>query len=361
LDPYLIGVFAFIHAAYHLNAIANGIWFHRKALRKESVSALPSISVLVPARNEEGNLPRLVRSFQAQNHPDAELIVYDDLSEDATWTIIQQFQSNRISGIKGSELPQGWVGKVHACYQLSLSATGRVFLFLDADTEFLSPSALKRMCERFAHRPDSTILTGMTLLRGKGQLIVSMVGNLILSAIPWWLEKRVPFAFLSGVNGQCWMIEKTDYRKFEPHLHVKGEVLEDIKIGRYLHGKGLVPVLDDVRKDVAVYMYTGFFDAWKGFQKNISSMLGNSALSSLAVLTIYAAVFCYAPFVNIWFLVSMYVLKNTTDRITHQPWLVTLLTPLSHLLTILISLDSIIKRSRGRIQWKGRIIGASNE
>lgn len=349
-------ILAAIHGALIINAIGNLMWFRRTKSKTHAAEPLPKVSVLVPARNEEHRLPRLIQSFNQQNHPDAELIVYDDLSSDGTWTIIAASENERISGLRGTALPEGWIGKVNACYQLSLKASGKVLLFIDADTEFQSPEALEGMCRRFEARPTGTMLTGMTLLKGRGQLIVTMVGNLILACIPWWLGKHMPFPGLSAVNGQCWMIETKDYRRLEPHVFAKNEVLEDVMIGRYLHKQGLIPLLDDVRSELAVYMYSSFGEAWKGFRKNSAAALGSSTLISSITLLIYFLVFVVAPFFSIWFLLSMYFLKWITDRSTNQSFVVTLLSPVSYLLTILIGIDSIITRSRGRIEWKGRTI-----
>jgi glycosyltransferase involved in cell wall biosynthesis len=351
----LLWIIALIHGSLFVNAIANLFRFRRIRF-KSFAGNLPKVSVLVPARNEAENLPRLLSSFAIQDHPNAELIVYDDLSEDGTWDIIVSHQKETIKGLQGTELPERWVGKVHGCYQLSLAATGRVFLFIDADTEFREPGSLQAMCRRFEARPESTILTGMTLLKGEGQLIVTMVGNLILACIPWWLGKNLPSSRLSAVNGQCWMIDQDDYRRLEPHRYVKDQVLEDVMIGRYLYRQGLIPLLDDVRQDLAVYMYRSFWEAWKGFRKNTAAALGESTLVSTLTLVVYFVLFFVAPFSNIWFLVSMYGLKWITDRTTDQPWTVTLLAPISYFLTILIGVDSIITRSRGRIEWKGRNI-----
>ncbi|MDA1027698.1 MAG: glycosyltransferase family 2 protein [Bacteroidetes bacterium] len=349
-------VLAAIHGALIVNAIGNLMRFRHAKSKPYAAGPLPKISVLVPARNEEHHLPRLIQSFNLQDHPNAELIVYDDLSSDDTWSIISASENERVSGLRGTALPEGWVGKVHACYQLSLKASGKVLLFIDADTEFQSPEALQRMCRRFETRPTSTILTGMTLLKGRGQLIVTMVGNLILACIPWWLGKHMPFHQLSAVNGQCWMIETKDYRRLEPHVFAKNEVLEDVMIGRYLHKRGLIPLLDDVRSELAVYMYSSFGEAWKGFRKNSAAALGSSTWISSITLLIYFLIFVAAPFFNIWFLFSIYALKWITDQSTNHSFIVTLLTPFSYLLTILIGIDSIFTRSRGRIEWKGRTI-----
>ncbi|MDA0875268.1 MAG: glycosyl transferase family 2, partial [Bacteroidetes bacterium] len=235
-------------------------------------------------------------------------------------------------------------------------ARGEVLLFIDADTEFLHPGALRRMCERFAARPPDTVHTGMTYLTGRGRVIVTMVGTLILTSIPWWLGRRVPFSVMSGLNGQCWMITRDDYRAYEPHRHVCGEVLEDVKIGRYLHSKGLKPILDDVTGDLAVYMYGSFSEAWRGFRKNTADILGPNAPGSLLTLGLYILIFPLAPFFWLPLLASLLVLKFIADRITRQALSVSALAPVSYFLTVFLALDSIWTRARGRIEWKGRII-----
>ena len=351
----LIYILIGIHGLMVGNILLNLATFTLRR-RARSGNALLSVSVLVPARDEEHNLPRLLESFAQQDHPDAEMIVYDDLSTDRTWDVIQSAMDERILGIRGGELPDGWVGKTNGCYQLSLNARGEVFLFIDADTEFQHPAALRHMCERFAARPPSTVLTGMTLLQGRGRSIVTMVGAMIMSCIPWWLGRRVPAAAMSGVNGQCWMITSADYRTHEPHQFVRGEVLEDIRIGRYLHGRGLIPLLDDVTNDLTVHMYGSFPEAWAGFRKNAADILGRSTFTSSLALVTYIFVFIAAPFIFAPLVFSLLFLKFVSDRITRQPLSLTLLAPFSFLFVAALGFDSIWHRSRGRIEWKGRII-----
>lgn len=344
-----------IHLVMMVNVLMNlGAFTMRR--RARSTNNLPSVSVLIPARNEEANLPRLLASCSQQDHPDAEFLIFDDDSDDATWSIIETSDDPRVKGYQGGALPEGWVGKTNGCYQLSLHARGDVLLFIDADTEFQHPAALRHMCERFAARPKNTMLTGMTLVVGRGRLIVTMVGTLIMSGIPWWLGRFVPAAAMSGVNGQCWMITRDDYRRLEPHRHVKGEVLEDIKIGRYLHRKGLIPLLDDVTNDLTVHMYATFADAWRGFQKNTADILGTNAILSSLSLVAFILLFIVAPVLSPILIVSLFGLKFVSDRITRQPISVSLLAPVSYVLTVFLALDSIWTRARGRIEWKGRII-----
>ena len=50
---------------------------------------LPFVSVVVPARNEEGKISRCLKSLLQQDYPDFEIVVIDDRSTDSTGHIIQ--------------------------------------------------------------------------------------------------------------------------------------------------------------------------------------------------------------------------------------------------------------------------------
>jgi 4,4'-diaponeurosporenoate glycosyltransferase len=93
----------------------------------------PKISIIIPARNEERNLSRLVRSLKAQTLKAHETIVVDDHSEGLT------AEAGRMAGcivLSSKDLPEGWTGKPWACWQGAQKATGDSFLFLDAGTFF---------------------------------------------------------------------------------------------------------------------------------------------------------------------------------------------------------------------------------
>jgi cellulose synthase/poly-beta-1,6-N-acetylglucosamine synthase-like glycosyltransferase len=49
----------------------------------------PKVSVLVPARNEAVNLPRLLPSLLGQDYPNLEIILLDDHSTDNTLQVAQ--------------------------------------------------------------------------------------------------------------------------------------------------------------------------------------------------------------------------------------------------------------------------------
>ena len=93
---------------------------------------LPSLSIVVPARNEASNLKKLLPSLLNTSYPgEKELVVVDDCSTDETAQIAQSYD---LRLVRLSHLPDGWSGKTHACHRGALAATGDWLLFTDADT-----------------------------------------------------------------------------------------------------------------------------------------------------------------------------------------------------------------------------------
>ena len=350
---------AIVHAALFLTLLGN-VFYLRRTRRQATASDVPLVSILIPARNEAANLRRLLPSLQAQDYPAFEVLLYDDESEDETWAVIQAAEDPRIRGVKSQgPPPPGWIGKVHALYQVTKHARGCLYFFLDADSELLDPGALRRIIERYLALPDDAVLTGMTLLRGGGQMLVSLVPNALLTGLPWPLVRRFRARSLGALNGQFWMIDADHYRRLDPFVHVKNEVLEDVQLGRYFKMQGLTPYLCDVTREMAVYMYRNHADAWRGFRKNAYLILGGQPLSFVLLFVLFFFTYVLAPFYSPWFLVSIYVLKASTDRLARFPFWVSLLAPISYLLSPFLQLDSAFNHWTGRVSWKGRRVGGA--
>lgn len=337
-----------------LGIVAANLIYLRRRAPAGRVGATPRVSVLIPARNEADNLRRLLPTLAAQDYPFFEVIVYDDGSEDGTGDVIRSFEGPRLRGLRGEGPPPGWVGKVHALYQATRHAGGERYLFLDADAALADPGALGRLVAAHEALPPSSVMTGLTRLRGGGLLLVSLVPSSVVGSLPWPLVRRLEAPSLGALNGQCWMIDAATYRRLEPHAALPAEVLEDVKIGRYLKGHGVVPVLADVQGEVSIYMYRDLADAWQGFRKNAYLLLGGRPLPFLLLYAYFLLVFVLAPLFSPWLLLTLYGLKATTDRRSGMPWWVTALAPVSFALGALLQLDSALSHLTGRVAWKGR-------
>lgn len=351
IDLLLVLMIGGVHASFWGILLGN-LWSLRRNPRP-SPASLPSLSVCIPARNEAENLRRLLPTLTSQQYLEFEVLVWDDDSDDETWDVLETVDDPRITALRGSGPPSGWVGKVHALYQCTRRASGECYLFLDADAELRGPLALRKLVER--HTVHSTgVSSGLTALKGGALLLVSLVPHVILKTLPWPLVTRTDRPSLSALNGQCWLIDSTVYHTHEPHRAVNDAVLEDVAIGRYLKRQGHPPDLLDVQDLVNVHMYTNLGEAWCGFRKNAYLLLGGTVPRFCFGYAALLTVWFLAVFVSVWFLFSLYGLKFVTDRASGMPPYVSALAPLSFVFGLALALDSAIHHWTNHVTWKGR-------
>ncbi len=114
------------------------------------MTAVPELSVIIPAYNEEHRLPaylsRVLAYLEMQPFP-AEVIIVDDGSRDGTAAIVEKCAA-RDSRIRLIRLPQNR-GKGHAVKTGMLNACGKLRLFADADgaTPIVEVERLKKAIE----------------------------------------------------------------------------------------------------------------------------------------------------------------------------------------------------------------------
>lgn len=239
--------------------------------------AAPFVSILVPARNEASVIAKCVRSLLKQDYPNFEIIVLDDRSEDATFSILEMLRlpsddpQGRLRLLRGRELPEGWFGKNWACYQLSQVARGEYLLFTDADT-WHSPNALhSAMAALFME--DAQFLSvfprqeAVTLAE---RLAVPLVLKFYIYALlPTWLVARSPRASFSAANGQFILFQREVYDQIGGHEAVRNFLLEDVTLGRLVKKAGYKTLLPDGRDSIICRMYRSSGDVWLGFSKNL--------------------------------------------------------------------------------------------
>jgi len=316
------------------------------------------LSILVPARNEEANLARLLRTVLAQQGVNFEVVIHDDASEDGTARVVSETGDPRVRLFRGQGPPPGWVGKVHALYQASRQASGDLFLFLDADTAFTDPDALARMTSRYAAFPAHSVLTALPHFRGGAAVLVSLVPYGLLTNLPLPFSERWGGRWVTALNGQCWMIGRDDYLAHEPHLHHPGEVLEDVRIGQYLAGRGIRPKFADLRGELEVWMYRSLGDAWRGFRKNSYLLLGGRPVPFALFFGLFTLTFVAAPFWSVGWLAWAMGTKLASDRFCRFPLWVSLAAPATFVLWVVLLLDSAWSHWRGHVEWKGRGVAA---
>jgi len=346
--------------------------------------AVPLISILVPARNEEANIEACIHSLLAQKYEPLEVLVLDDQSSDNTAAIVQRLidelpatPKNCLRLLHGGELPAGWIGKNFACYQLAQQAQGEYLLFTDADT--LHTSEMIPTILDYMKRQQIQLLTGQPeqLLGSIGErLIVPLLNFKILTLLPIALIRRRPEPSLATGNGQLLCFQRAAYEKMGGHMAVKGRILEDVLLARKMKATGYQIDFIDALELVRCRMYHSWHEVWAGFSKNLFAFYNYSLPFALLALILNCILFILpALILPISLIISipqhivLYALASYTLGVTMRILLTlrftrtrrelmllySFLHPISILLECLILLNAIRWHYRKRgATWKGR-------
>jgi peptidoglycan/xylan/chitin deacetylase (PgdA/CDA1 family)/spore germination protein YaaH/GT2 family glycosyltransferase len=121
-------------------------WFQSRRTRPTPPDYHPSVSVIIPAYNEERVIADSVARVLASDYPGLQVIVADDGSKDATSAVVRE-RFARDPRVTLLTLANG--GKAAALNRALLQAEGEVIIALDADTQF-EPTTIARLARWFA-------------------------------------------------------------------------------------------------------------------------------------------------------------------------------------------------------------------
>ena len=261
-------VFFWLLLFFYLARIPLAIEAYRNQKKKRTIRCrIPTISVIIPARNEAINLAILLESLNKQSLKPEEIIVVDDNSEDETAEIARKAG---VRLINPGPLPAGWNGKSHACFRGAEAASGFLLIFLDADTR-LEKEGLEVMLNLYLEgrglvsiQPYHRMQKAYERLSAFFNLIVFLNMN-ISSYIPA-LNRS------SGAFGPCILCSRTDYFNIGGHQAVRGEVIEDMALARLAQKKGLPVWCYAGRGVISFRMYPGGLRSLiEGWTKNFAS------------------------------------------------------------------------------------------
>ncbi len=235
---------------------------------------LPPVSVIVPARNETANIERCVRSLLAQDYPDFELIVVDDGSEDATPAILARLRADdqRLKILTLSEaLPPGWAGKTHAMQRGFEQARfdSRWLLFSDADTYHLPPALRTTVTLAVQESVDLySLLPRQELNSLWEKILLPFIAMGITLQYPL-SEVNRPGSKVALANGQYLLVRRSAFEKVGGYGGaLKNSLLDDRDMAQAIKQAGGRILLKGGEELVAVHMYNGLGEIWRGFSKN---------------------------------------------------------------------------------------------
>ncbi|GAB4163083.1 MAG: hydroxychlorobactene glucosyltransferase CruC [Candidatus Promineifilaceae bacterium] len=355
-------------------ATLNCFMLPRLGRKQATISEGPRLSVLIPARNEVEQIAGTVRSLLAQEYPHLEVMVLDDQSNDGTGAAAMAAANGdvRFRLLRGSPLPDDWLGKNWACHQLAQAASGDVLLFTDADVQWLPGALTAAVAELKRSGADLLSIwpTQQTVSWGE-RLVTPLMALAVLAYLPLALVHHTPWAAFAAANGQCLIFRRRAYDAIGGHTAVRQNVLEDVALARLVKNAGMKLRLADGAGWVQCRMYQCWGEVQRGFGKNI--LAGYGGRVSLLLL---AALFHWLAFVYPWLWLALgaatplpgwpmgplllallgVLVRALTAAITRQRVRDAWLMPVSVGLMSVVAAQAIWWRVHGGAQWKGRTV-----
>lgn len=315
------------------------------------------VSVIIPARDEEHNLPALLASIPGT----AEVIVVDDGSTDAT-AAITIAHGARV--IRPPAPPVNWVGKSWACQQGFEASTGDLLVFLDADTRFVR-GGLERIVSCADSLPWNTALSVLPFHQCHDRWEdLSLFFHLLMAF------GAAGFTHLgkSGLVGPSLIIRRELYEHVGGHASVKGEVLENFALAKQLHRCGASSLTLNSADTLWTRMFpqgfTQLCDSWSkafaaGAGKTPVSVLTLSTLWLAAGISVIALAFQHDAVLRLIALLSYIAFTIQVGwaarQIGNYRWSTLLLYPIPLLFYFSLFGYSLWKKiGKGSATWKGR-------
>lgn len=257
----------------------------------EPLDRYPSVSVVVPARNEGDAVEEALRSILTQDYPGRlEVVAVDDRSTDGTTAILAGLASERpdvMRVIRVEELPDGWLGKNHALYRGAGEATGEWLLFTDADVRF-SPGCLEEAVN-YAVRESLDHLTVAPELVSRGVALRSFVAAFVLvfevTQRPW--RASDPRAREAIGVGAFNLVRREAYLRAGTHRAIRMRPDDDMRLGRLLKDAGFGQGVAYGTGSVSVEWHRTLAGAVRGLEKSmfpgVDYRLSLALLASLAL------------------------------------------------------------------------------
>ncbi len=190
---------------------------------------LPTVSVLIPARNETDDLEECLVSLVKCDYPKLEILVLDDCSQNRkTSDIIRSFAHAGVRFIEGNVPPEDWLAKNYAYQQLSEQASGDILLFCGVDVRF-SEHSLRSAIELMLAKKISMIsFVPKNIYKNQSYKawVYQPARYAFELSIPRYFLKRPP------VLSTCWLIKSQDLSKYGQFKAIKKRVTPESYFSR---------------------------------------------------------------------------------------------------------------------------------
>ena len=354
------GLLLILPSLLALITLSNLFSLHR--LKDEELIFSGAIDVLVPLRNEEGNVSDLIDSLKGQRGlSNFQVILIDDNSTDKTRQIAYEaiIDDSRFLLLDGEPLSEGWLGKPFAMHQGFLASTSGLLILIDADVR-LRPYAIAQSAA-LLERENLDYLSAYPeeiALSWSERLIQPLLQWSWMATVPLEIAKRSSNPALAVANGQFFMLRRKLLREIGGFESIREKVIDDIELARLLIRHGFHGTVVDGSQVATCRMYKSWNELRDGYGKSLSVAL--RSFFGMCAVSIFLFITSVLPFLlaftgslpGLVACLLIYLTRFLSARATGGRIRDVVAHPLSALLLIFLIIRSW--RLRGTLLWKGR-------
>lgn len=256
----------------------------------------PSISAIVPARDEARAIGDAVRTRLDDGYPELQVIVVDDRSTDATGAIADELAAEHgsVVAVHIEDLPEGWLGKTHALARGIEHATGEWLLVSDADVHF-APGGLRKAMAYCEHR-DLDFLALVPEFRSS--FIVDVLWTVFMRVLGMAMDPaavRDPDSKTAMGSGAFMLARKSVFDRTPGYEYLKMETADDVALGMMMKNAGGRCDFANGYGIASISIYHSLEEFFRGVEKNAGS-LARAPFAAVAAGMLLAAYLEYSPF-----------------------------------------------------------------
>ena len=341
-----------------------------------SLNRYPTVSAIIPARNEAEVIDTSLTSLLNQDYQgELKIVLVDDNSSDRTAEIArntaERLGSERLQIISGQPLALNWKGKLWAMHQgIKSVESPDYWLFTDADIQHDLKNIARLVTK--AETDNLDLVSLMVLLRCQ-----SFWEKLLIPAFVFFFQKLYPFAWvnnptnsIAAAAGGCILINNEALTKIGGIAAIKDALIDDCSLARAVKSTGKNIWLGLSETTISIRGYNSLKTIWDTIARTAYTQLNYSPILLVGTVIGMGLVYFVTPTALVWGLISHRWLVVATSAATlclmiwaylptiklyriSRVWAVLL--PAIAFLYTLMTIDSAIKYYRGRGgEWKGR-------
>lgn len=298
----VIGIYTII------TTLLNILYFRKMAKAEPYKGDGPLVSVIIPARDEENALPRLLESMCRQTYKNLEVLVINDQSSDRTQEIIKEFEKkdSRIHGyMTDPDKRLSKHGKMNALLQLIPHAKGKYLLATDADTVHATDSVAHTVAIMEENNLD--IMSGFPTQLNKSYRAGMNISSMMFAntMIPHFLLYKVQIPSLAFAIGQYIIMKRDTYYEVGGYEKVTNNIVDDIGIIRLFVRNKKKYAFVNLSEDVACYMYSTFSESFRGIERSITGLFPAKiwVILPLAIAVAALLAIAWAPLASLIFFI----------------------------------------------------------